>query len=100
MTGKQQFDVWKEDLMPVLQSKVDEFVLLGFERVSVDDIWECVLYKLRKKKEFIHLNAFVNTIFSLRDREYMNWLTLESYQADDWFANEDVLESFREDSRS
>lgn len=100
MTGKQQFEVWKEDLMLVLQSKVEEFLLLGFERVSVDEIWECTLYKLRKQKEFIHLHAFVSAIFSLRDREYMNWLTISSYKADDWFANEDVLKGFGEESHS
>ena len=100
MTEKQQYDVWKEDLMPVLQSKVDEFHVLGFESVTTEDIWKCTLYKLRKQKEFIHLHAFVNAILSLRDREYMNWLTLGSYQVDDWFANKDVLESLGKDGDS
>lgn len=93
MTYKQQFDVWKEDLRPVLQSKVEEFQQLGLERVEIMDIWECVLYKLRKQTEFIHLHEFVRIILSLRDNEYMNWLTIAKYNTNDWFSNEDALDS-------
>ncbi|WP_209122830.1 post-transcriptional regulator [Alkalihalobacillus sp. BA299] len=89
---KQQFEVWKDDVMPALQSKVEEFHMLGYNKATKDQIWKSIIYKLRKKKEYIHLHEFVNVILTLRAPEYMNYLTVESYNAKDWFANEGVLE--------
>ncbi|OLO26215.1 hypothetical protein BTR23_23940 [Alkalihalophilus pseudofirmus] len=88
----QQFDVWKEDVLPALQSKVEEFHMLDYHQATLEHIWNSVIYKLRKKKNYIHLHEFVNVILTLRAPEYMNWLTVESYNATDWFANEGVIE--------
>lgn len=92
MMGKQQFEVWKEDVSVVLQSKVDELHFLSYEKATVEEVWDCVLYKLRKKKDFIHFHTFVNYILSLKPGEYMNWLTVQNYQADSWFDNQGVLD--------
>lgn len=89
---KQQFEVWKDDVMPALQSKVEEFQMLGYNKATVDHLWKSVMYKLRKKKEYIHLHEFVNVILTLRAPDYMNYLTVENYNAADWFANEGVIE--------
>ncbi|UOE95542.1 post-transcriptional regulator [Alkalihalobacillus sp. LMS39] len=97
MGEKQQFDVWKETVMPAITSKVEEFHLLGYERATAEEVWSCLIHKLRKKKEFMHLHTFVNVILTLKVGEYMNWLTMESYQANDWFANEGVLEEIVKD---
>ncbi|GAF65898.1 post-transcriptional regulator [Alkalihalobacillus trypoxylicola] len=83
---KQQFEAWREVVEPALQSKVDEFHLLGYERVTDQEVWECLMYQLRKSKEFMHLNQFVNHLLSLKPQIYMNWLTIQSYQEPtDWF---------------
>lgn len=93
MGHKQQFEVWREDLQIVLQSKVDEFHMLGYKQATPDQIWDCTIYKLRKKKEFIHLHSFVNSILTVRANEYMTWLTIQNYNSEDWFANEGVIEN-------
>jgi hypothetical protein len=88
MKEKQQFEVWRIDIEPVLISKVDEFHLLGYNRATVDDIWNCVLYQLRKKKEFIHLHHFVNEVLTLKPQTFMTWLTVRAYSdPTDWFAD-------------
>ncbi|WP_096201425.1 post-transcriptional regulator [Bacillus sp. FJAT-45350] len=89
MTGKQQFEVWREDVYPALASKVDEFQMLGYDKTDCNQVWDCVLYKLRKKKEFIHIHEFVSVILTLRVSDYMNWLTIAAYTAGDWFSNEE-----------
>ena len=87
MKEKQQFEVWREDVEPALISKLDEFHFLGYERVTIEEIWECVLYQLRKQKGFLHFHAFVNQVMTLKPQTYMNWLTVKSYQEPaDWFA--------------
>ncbi|GAE35094.1 post-transcriptional regulator [Halalkalibacter akibai] len=87
MTGKQQFEVWRSDIEPALISKVDELHFLGYDRATVDEVWDCVLYQLRKKKEFIHMHHFVNVILTLKPQTFMTWLTIHAYQEPaDWFA--------------
>ncbi|WP_088102623.1 post-transcriptional regulator [Halalkalibacter urbisdiaboli] len=88
MNEKQQFEVWKSEVEPALQSKVDEFHFLGYDRAKKEEIWDCVLYRLRKKKEFIHLHEFVNQILRLKPQDYMTWLTVNAYKKpEDWFAS-------------
>ncbi|WP_332694245.1 post-transcriptional regulator [Halalkalibacter lacteus] len=84
---KQQFEVWRSDLKPAIISKVDEFHLLGYDRATANEVWDCVLYQLRKKKEFTHINSFVNELLTLKPQTYMTWLTVQSYKdPTDWFA--------------
>lgn len=92
MEGKQQFEVWRDDLQIVLESKVDELHMLGYEQATVDDVWNCAIYKLRKKKEYVNLHEFVNTIFSIRPNEYMNYLTIDNYNTSEWLNNEELLD--------
>lgn len=83
----QQFEMWKEEVKPAIQSKVDEFHFLGYDRATADEVWECTLYQLRKKKEFIHLHAFVNEILTLKPQTYMTWLTIQAQKnPEEWFA--------------
>lgn len=87
MKEKQQFEVWRDDVEPAIRSKVDEFHFLGYDRATADEVWECVLYQLRKKKDFIHLHALVNHLLTLKPQAYMTWLTVRSYKNPaDWFA--------------
>ncbi|MCL7746947.1 post-transcriptional regulator [Halalkalibacter alkaliphilus] len=90
---KQQFEVWRSDVEPALVSKVDEFHFLGYDRATKDDVWECVLYQLRKKKEFIHINSFVSELLTLKPQTYMTWLTVNAYKdPTDWFREMEAAE--------
>ncbi|WP_100406582.1 post-transcriptional regulator [Bacillus solitudinis] len=86
MEEKQQFDSWREDVSPCLQSKLDEFHFLGYGRATSEDIWKCVIHRLRKRKDFMHLHEFVNVLLTLKPQDYMTWLTVNSYkEPEDWF---------------
>lgn len=88
MNERQQFEVWRSDIQPALISKVDELHLLGYDRANEDDVWTCVLYQLRKKKEFMHKHAFVNSVLTLKPQTFMTWLTIHSYkEPTDWFTD-------------
>lgn len=39
---------WKEELSPVLESKVEEFNLMGYGRVDSSEIWNCLVKKVWK----------------------------------------------------
>ncbi|WP_245705207.1 post-transcriptional regulator [Alteribacillus persepolensis] len=78
--SNQQFDVWKEDAWPALKSKVEEFHLLGYHHADEEAVWDCVVEKLRKKKDYVRFHVVINMILTLRLSEYMNRLTIQSYK--------------------
>jgi hypothetical protein len=66
---------------PALKSKQEEFLLLGYGKVSIDQIWEyLVKKKWRKPKEDAPLHLIVNDILSLNVSEYMHYATIEAFK--------------------
>lgn len=92
MEEKQQFEVWKEDVMPALTSKKEEFHMLNYDRVTEEEVWECVLAKLKKEKEFVRIHHLVKMILTLKVTDYMNWLTIGAYKGPNWFVGEEEVE--------
>lgn len=89
MGEQQQFEVWKYDVKPALTSKVEELHMLGYDRATEEELWECVLTKLRKGKKFVHIHQLVSTILTLKATDYMTWLTVGAYKGPNWFASEE-----------
>ncbi|BAD76868.1 hypothetical conserved protein [Geobacillus kaustophilus HTA426] len=81
----------REQLMPALESKCDEFRLLGYTQVTMDGLWECLCsrkWKHRPAEKKLH--ELVSDIFSLSPSEYMMFLTMRSYKQQ--AAGDDELE--------
>ncbi|WP_338470367.1 post-transcriptional regulator [Niallia sp. XMNu-256] len=68
-----------EKIRPVLQSKVEEFILLGYDSVTEQDIWDYLVNK-KWKKDKVDLMLFevVQEIFSLKIGDFMNYTTVEA----------------------
>jgi len=79
----------KEKLKEVLESKVDEFHLLGYESVTEEDIWACVTSKYQETWPPLH--HLVNDIFSLKVTDFMNWLTVGAYRGTIDFGKNSLL---------
>ncbi|WNR45879.1 post-transcriptional regulator [Paenibacillus roseipurpureus] len=60
-------------------SKVEEFILLGYDHVTGKDIWDCVSEKYRKTG-MPSLHQVVNDILSLKSTQFMNWMTISMYK--------------------
>jgi len=76
------FAEWKDEVKPAVMSKKEEFHYMGYESVTEDEIWECVLTRLKKKKEDPRLHTLVDYILSLTLNDFMTWLTIQSYKED------------------
>lgn len=85
MEEKQQFEVWKDDVRPALLSKMEEFHLIGYDRATLEELWQCVLAKLKKEKEFVRIHNLVRIILTLKATDYMTWLTVDAYRGPNWF---------------
>jgi Post-transcriptional regulator len=81
----------REQLMPALQCKYDEFRLLGYKQVTIDQIWDCLVQKKWKNfKEERKLFELVNDILSLQIGEYMSFITMQSYKEQRSSGNDDL----------
>ncbi len=68
-----------EKLKPVLQSKVEEFLLLGYDAVTERDIWGYFVNKKWKKdKSDLKLFEVVQEILTLKIGDFMNYKTVET----------------------
>jgi len=85
MEEKQQFEVWKQDVTPALTSKIEEFHFLGYDKATEEELWECVLAKLKKEKQLVRIHHLVNKILTLKATDYMTWLTVGAYKEPNWF---------------
>ena len=82
-------EVYREQLQIVLDSKVEEFHMLGYERVTLEDVWKCLKDKKWKKVgPDVRLYELVNDVLTLTASDYMTYLTLKAYQAPLWSFDE------------
>lgn len=88
--SQQQFEVWKDDVMPALISKVEEFHMLGYDRANEIEIWECVLAKLKKEQDYVRIHNLVRVILTLKATDYMTYLTVGAYKAPNWFEEDEI----------
>jgi hypothetical protein len=76
------FKDWKDEVQPAVKSKKEEFHFMGYESVTEEEIWNCVLARLKRKKEDPRLHTLVDYILSLTLNDFMTWLTIQSYTED------------------
>jgi hypothetical protein len=89
---------YKEQVLPAIKSKVDEFHLLGYDRANELEIWNCLKKKVWKKKnEEKRLHEIVHDILSLSPTVFMNYLTVQAYTGPDYFSEQKELSSSLED---
>lgn len=78
-------EAYREQLQVVLESKVEEFQLFGYDRVTIEDVWTCLKNrKWKKAGNDVRLYELVNDVLTLTINEYMTYLTVEAYQAPLW----------------
>ncbi|PYZ98806.1 hypothetical protein CR205_09605 [Alteribacter lacisalsi] len=92
--NRANFDSWKEELMPALESKAEEWQMFGYEKVTVEDVWQCATVKWQKDikrgdlEEPFRIHRLLGDVMSLKSSEYMNFLTMEAYKAPDYFGRD------------
>ncbi|PYI53318.1 post-transcriptional regulator [Paenibacillus flagellatus] len=70
-----------ETIEELCRSKADEFRMLGYDRVTGADVWNCVSDKYAKTGQ-PQLHQVVNDILSLKITTLMNWMTMSIYRKD------------------
>ncbi|MGN1401351.1 MAG: post-transcriptional regulator [Bacillus sp. (in: firmicutes)] len=75
------FEVYREKLMPVLQNKCEEFALLGYKEVRIDNLWRYLVDKKWKKAgENGMLHELVNDVLAVKVGDYMHYSRMEAFK--------------------
>jgi hypothetical protein len=92
MDRTHQYGRFYDEVKPALQSKVEEFIIFGYEKVTVKDLWQYLTKKKWKKpKEDIQVYEVVADILSAKIGDLMNFTTVEAFKLGD-FALDDEEE--------
>ncbi|MFD2446186.1 post-transcriptional regulator [Bacillus sp. CGMCC 1.16607] len=85
------YDHFQIQVQPALQSKIEEFRLLGYGTVSESQLWIFLtMKKWKRPKEDIRLYEVVQEILSLDLGEFMNYQTVEALKSSQFsFQNEE-----------
>ncbi len=67
-----------EDIIHLLRDKVDEFRLLGYGAVTIDDLWG--YFCGQKKRRPTNLHELVNAVLCLQPQQFMNYTMQEVYR--------------------
>ena len=84
---KQTVNEWKPMVKPAIDSKVEEFILMGYSRATHEDVWKCLEKRVWKGDPVKRINEVVQDILHLNGNVYMSYLTINSYQDDDFMAS-------------
>jgi hypothetical protein len=77
-----KFEYLRGKVGPALQSKLEEFQLMGYKKISEPQLWDFLTKKKWKKaKDEIKLHEVIQDIMSVKVSEYMNFATVEAYKA-------------------
>jgi hypothetical protein len=82
------FDYFRSQVGPALESKLEEFRLLGYDSISESAFWEFLIKKKWKKvKEELKLHEVIQDIFSIKVSDYISYATMEAYKAEEFSFN-------------
>ena len=91
MEVNRDYESFRSKVKPALISKQEEFLLLGYDNVSQEDIWAFLLKKKWRKGEHeMKLFEVVQSILSLKVGELINFMSVEALKdAEFTFENEE-----------
>lgn len=76
-------------VLPVLQSKMDEIKYYEYDGITIEDLWNyCIEKKWRKKSiENIRLYEMVATIYSVKASEIVSYFQIQQFHTtSNWFS--------------
>jgi hypothetical protein len=84
-----QFEQLYKEVLPVLQSKLEEIKYYEYDGITLEDIWNfCIQKKWRKKNvEELRLYEVVETIYSIKHSEIVSYFQIQQFHSDNWFSD-------------
>ena len=79
MEKQHPYEKFRSEMLPALESKQEEFQLLGYPEVEGKDIWMYLINKKWKKPNSeVRAYEIFQDIMSVKVANYMNYVTIEA----------------------
>ncbi|MBM7678586.1 post-transcriptional regulator [Gracilibacillus alcaliphilus] len=70
---------WRNEVTEILESKVEEFKMLDYSKVTSDDIWNCLKEKVWKGEPEKSLSELIQDIYHLPANLFITYLTQKTW---------------------
>jgi hypothetical protein len=85
------YEMIKEQIQPVLQSKLDEFWMMGYTHFHMEDLWEYLLQKKwRKVDPEIRIHRIVQDVFAIRIFDVLDFKSIQALRSNEMDLSEDA----------
>lgn len=85
-----QYDHFRCEVKPALQSKLEEFRLLGYDSIDEDGLWEFLIRKKwKKEKEEIKIYQVIQEILSVKVSDFISYATVEALKDTEFSLNDE-----------
>lgn len=68
---------YQPDLTWICEAKAEEFRLLGYEKVTGPQVWECAVSRIKGR---VALHDLVGTVLGLQVQQFMTFTTMNAYK--------------------
>ncbi|HLS65657.1 MAG TPA: post-transcriptional regulator [Pseudogracilibacillus sp.] len=75
---KKRVTEWREEITPVLQSKLSEWEMIGYRDITMINLWDCLMEKVWQNNPEKRLHEIVQDIFHLSINAYMSYATVDT----------------------
>ncbi|WP_044896207.1 post-transcriptional regulator [Bacillus alveayuensis] len=83
-------DQFRDHVKPFLISKMEEFCLLGYDKITDEELWTFLKEKKWKKIEELKVHQIAADILSVKVTDFMNFTTIEAYKNGNTFDRKDA----------
>ena len=84
-----QFEPLFKQVLPVLQSKLEEMRYYNYDGFTVEDLWNYCVEKKWRKKNVLELPLYevVSDIYSIKSSDIVNFLQIQQFNTTNWFSD-------------
>lgn len=84
---------WKPLILPALKSKVNEFKQIGYNGITIEELWTCLEARVWKDEKTLPIHTVVQDVLHLPPSVYISFITIEALTTKD--NKDDLMESIR-----
>lgn len=85
MSAVHEYERFRAEVQLVLQSKIEEFLLLGYGSITEQELWDFLLAKKwRRPKEDMKLFEIVEDVLAVKPGDYMNFAAVSAMKGTDF----------------
>lgn len=86
------YDHLRNDVQPALNSKLEEFSMLGYGQVAEQELWDFLIKKKWKKlNESKRISEIVDDILSVKVGEFFSFASIEALKETEFVLDEEGL---------